>query len=79
MSWISVEEFGRVYHRQAMTSLLKQSCYFFGLVQREVIYYYKFRNLSLFSCPGTYQFRSKLEDFLNTFVPLFGVVAFQHL
>lgn len=62
-----------------MTYLLKQSFYLFGLVQREEIYYYKFRTLSLFSHPGTYQFRSKLEDLLNSFVPLFGLIALQHL
>lgn len=64
-----MDEFGRVYNREAMTYLLKQSCYLFGLVQREEIYYYKFRNLSLFSCPSTYQFRSKLKDLLNSFCP----------
>lgn len=62
-----------------MTYLLKQSCYLFGLVQREDIFCYKFRNLSLFSCPATYQFRSKLEDLLNSFVLLFGLIALQHL
>lgn len=62
ISWISVEEFGRVYHRQAMTCLLKQNCCFLGLVQGDEIYYCKFRSSSLFSCSGTYEFSSKLED-----------------
>lgn len=47
--------------------------------REEIFYYYKFRNLSLFSCPGTYQFRSKLENLLNRFAPLFGLIALQHL
>lgn len=62
ISRVSVEEFGKVYQRQAMTCLLKQNCYFFGLVQGDETYYYKFRSLSLLSCAGTYQFRGKLDN-----------------